>query len=293
MLRQSQLNSIDLASLLDPLEHHTDTAPAPSPLSTLLPRTRMGTTELTRSAQLFLHDTILAPLIAHLTDYSTLPAWSTIIDQRTSGKGAFDLSIPTFSLSPSETISKVGEGLFNLPRLFEVYADDDALAFSIETLPFVDADSLRASLLPIPTSPVAPPLQRHSSTRSFDAGHPRRASISAPSPPSPLSNLSAETVISTWLSSLTLSILSHLTTRVLPSLTRLSRHGAAQLVSDLSYISNVARALDVDSGAELEGWREAAEMDEDATRARLAGEGLGSNEILEKVARIRGWRIGK
>ena len=294
MLRQSQLNSINLASLLDPLEQHTDTPSSPSPFYILLPRTRMGTTELTRSAQLFLHDTILAPLIAHLTDYATLPAWSTIIDQRTSGKGAFDLSIPTFSLSPSETISKVGEGLFNLPRLFEVYADDDALAFSIETLPFVDADSLRASLLSsLPSSPVAPPLQRHASNRSFDGGHPRRPSVSAPPPPSPLSNLSAETVISTWLSSLTLSLLSHLTTRILPSLTRLSRHGAAQLVSDLSYISNVARALDVDSGEALEAWREAAELDEEGTRTRLTGDGVGSHEILEKVARIRGWRIGK
>ena len=292
MLRQSQLNSIDLASLLDPLEQHADVTPISSHSSTLLPRTRMGTTELTRSAQLFLHDTILAPLIAHLVDYSTLPAWSTIIDQRTSGKGAFDLSIPTFSLSPSETISKVGEGLFNLPRLFEVYADDDALAFSIETLPFVDADSLRASLLPsLPSSPVAPALQRHSSTRSFDGPLPRRMSISAP--PSPLANLNAETVISTWLSSLTLSLLSHLTSKILPSLSRLSRHGAAQLVSDLSYISNVARALDVDSGDELEAWREAAELDEETTRARLAGEGVGTNEVLERVARIRGWRIGK
>ena len=41
-------------------------------------------------------------------------------------------------------MQRVAEGLLNLPRLFEVYADDDALAFSLETLPFLDADMLRA-----------------------------------------------------------------------------------------------------------------------------------------------------
>ena len=156
MLRQSVLNSVELASLLDPLEkpfEHSLFAPPPS-FPPLLPKARMATTEFTRATQFFLHDTILAPLVAHLAEYATLPVWSTTADQLPGSKGAFDLSIPTFSLSPTETISRVGEGLFNLPRLFEVYADDDALAFSIETLPFVDVDSLRALHSPPPPLPV-------------------------------------------------------------------------------------------------------------------------------------------
>ena len=159
MLRQSVLNSVELASLLDPLEkpfEHSLFAPPPS-FPPLLPKARMATTEFTRATQFFLHDTILAPLVAHLAEYATLPVWSTTADQLPGSKGAFDLSIPTFSLSPTETISRVGEGLFNLPRLFEVYADDDALAFSIETLPFVDVDSLRALHSPPPPLPVVPP----------------------------------------------------------------------------------------------------------------------------------------
>ncbi|KAL8291434.1 hypothetical protein RQP46_002412 [Phenoliferia psychrophenolica] len=135
ILRQSSLNSLDLAQLLEPLEAAPGVSGRSLPPSLLLPKARLATTELTRSTQLFLHDTILAPLLAHLSDYASLPVWSTSADQRPGGRGAFDLAIPTFSLSPTETISRVGEGLFNLPRLFEVYAADDALAFSVETLP--------------------------------------------------------------------------------------------------------------------------------------------------------------
>lgn len=296
MLRQSTLNSADLNALLEPLEKKpADFASsiAPSPPA-LLPQTRLATIELTRSTQLFLHDTILAPLLAHLAEYATLPVWSTAAEQRPGGKGAFDLSIPTFSLSPTETISRVGEGLFNLPRLFEVYADDDALTFSIETLPFVDADSLRALHGPPPAVHIVPPPtpRTHSHRLSSEAlpppPSPNPATRRPPPPPAPLPALSAETVIATWLSSLTLSLLAHLTSVSLPAITRLTRHGAAQLVSDLGYISNVARALDVESSEELESWREALEGE---------GEGRGEREgreraIFERVARIRGLKRG-
>lgn len=321
LLRQSTLNSAELAELLDPLEKAHDTPssiggtlshPPPPPPQTpfLLPKARGASVEFTRRTQLFLHDTILAPLLSHLADYASLSCWITSQD-RPGGKGAFDLSIPTFSLSPTETISRVGEGLFNLPRLFEVYADDDALAFSIETLPFVDVDSLRALQQPVGSSP---PMSRQTSGHrshpsdvfGSGAGNPpgspsinrtqRGTSISGPlHPPSsstPLVPLSAETVIATWLSSLTLSILSHLTTSILPSITRLSKHGANQLVSDLDYISNVARALDVESPEELEAWRDAAAVDEKVLREGGGGEETARIErgVLERVTRIRGIR---
>ncbi|GAA5839060.1 hypothetical protein JCM9279_002580 [Rhodotorula babjevae] len=333
LLRQSTLNSADLADLLDPLEkpassevphhaagslsHAAPPAPAPSPF--LLPKARGAAIDFTRTTQLFLHETILAPLVAHLAEYASLPCWATSEAQRPGGKGAFDLAIPTFSLSPTETISRVGEGLFNLPRLFEVYAQDDALAFSIETLPFVDVESLRA--LQQPSAPTAgaaagaapPMLRQHSSGHRVSAsgdgmgvlgspslGRARGASsgsvsLSGPPLPSaasaaPAPPLSAEIVIATWLSSLTLSVLSHLTASVLPSLARLSKHGAAQLVSDLDYISNVARALDVESPEELEAWRDAAALDERQLRGETEGADKVERGVLERVARIRGVR---
>ncbi|GAA5935970.1 hypothetical protein JCM1841_006586 [Sporobolomyces salmonicolor] len=121
--------------------------------------------------------------------------------------------IPTSSLSPTKTISRVGEGLFNLPRLFAIYADDDALAFSIETLPFVHLESLRA--LQHPSLPSCSPILRQSSsghrTTSADAlnskssmNRPHRGSSISLSSAPPLTAPSAETVIAAWLSSLAL-----------------------------------------------------------------------------------------
>lgn len=291
MLRQSTLNSIDLARLLDPLEV---VPPASTHLN--LPKSRFAATDLTRATQLFLHSTILAPLLAHLSDYATLPMWSTP-DAQARGKGAFDLSIPVFSLSPSDIMSKVGEGVFNLPRLFEVYANDVALGVSIETLPFVDTDSLKALLYPAP--PLTPLISSSPRHLRRTSGDPDLASLSPspsltfpvltiPTSPVQTTTLSAETVISTWLSSLTLSLLSHLTTKVLPAIPTLSKSGAAQLAADLGYISNVARALDVEAGEELDWWREATEIDEGGWRSRDAD--LGGKELWAKIGKMRGWR---
>ncbi|POY73022.1 hypothetical protein BMF94_3860 [Rhodotorula taiwanensis] len=312
LLRQSTLNSAEMSELFTPFEKAIDNAaashaaPLSMPLPFLLPKARGAAVDFTRNAQLFVHDTILAPLLSHLDEYAGLSCWSSAQDARSAGKGAFDLAIPTFSLSPTETISRVGEGLFNLPRLFEVYADDDALAFSIETLPFVDAEALRAMQQP----PAAPSmtrqnsghrsspsdlLQQHNGLPLSSPGgqRTRRSSLAGStqphSQPAPV-KLTAETVIATWLSSLTLSILTHLTSTILPNISRLSKHGANQLVSDLDYISNVARALDVESPEELEGWRDAAAMDEKALRGETETEARIDRSILERVARIRGLR---
>ncbi|GAA6062747.1 hypothetical protein JCM10212_000387 [Sporobolomyces blumeae] len=322
LLRQSTLNSAELATMLDSLEGGPNGA---TTVPFLLPRAKTASVDFTRTTQLFLHETILAPLLVHLNDYASLACWTSTSD-RPGGKGAFDLSIPTFSLSPTETISRVGEGLFNLPRLFEVYAQDDALAYSIETLPFVDLESLRALAPHIEPSPM---LRQSSSngpghrptlsevavggSSSSSAHHHSSSSRShrgpsisqlPPPPPVPTEPLSAETAIATWLSSLTLSVLSHLTTRVLPSLNRLSKHGANQLASDLDYISNVARALDVESPDDLESWREAISY-EDRVLKEGGSVSVGSpsttgetsevrvdRTILEKVAKIRGFRRG-
>lgn len=313
LLRQSSLNSAELSELFAPFEKAIESAaashglpPPPAPIPFLLPRARGAAADFTRSSQLFVHDTILAPLLAHLNEYSSLSCWSSVQDARSGGKGAFDLAIPTFSLSPTETISRVGEGLFNLPRLFEVYADDDALGFSIETLPFVDAEALRALQQPAaaPTmtrqtsghrSSSSDLLQQQNGTPVSPAGSlARRSSLGGGGVPASTQaapvKLTAETVIATWLSSLTLSALTHLTASVLPNIARLSKHGANQLVSDLDYISNVARALDVDSPEELDAWRDAVALDEKALRGEAEGTPEIDRSILERVARIRGIR---
>ncbi|KAK4683903.1 conserved oligomeric Golgi complex subunit 7, partial [Tremellales sp. Uapishka_1] len=232
LLQQSPLNSADLHATIDSLS----TSPIP------LEEARTGLAKFTRASQLFLQSIILSPLENQLAAYPTLPVFA----QPSKAPRRGELQIPTFSLSPTDTIARVSEGLLNLLRVFEVYASDDALAYSIETLPFVDS-------------------------RMLSAG----------------AELSSEMVLSTWVSSLALSLLSYLTSRVLARIERLSESGAKQLASDLGYLSNAVRALDVE-WEELEKWKEGAEIEDEGEWRRLEGRGA----ILERVGRVRGWSTG-
>ncbi|KAF8513630.1 Golgi complex component 7-domain-containing protein [Gautieria morchelliformis] len=278
LLSQSTLNSAELHTLLDGLEPSAGSVsgtPPPEQPPSLLNGAKNATIEFTKACQSVLRDTLLSPLFQHLSAYPSYSGWSAD-NKRDAGT---ELRIPTFSLSPTPTIQRVAEGLLNLPRLFEVYADDDALAFSIETLPFVDAESLHAVLNPSPApSPVGDHhLRRLSSSHSFN-----------PPLPPPQQTLPPEMVVSAWLSSLTLSLLSHFTAQVLPSIHSLTRPGAAQLASDIGYLSNVVRALNVEWG-ELERWKEVVELDDEAGKARVKEGGLGDEEVFSTVARLRGW----
>jgi transposase-like protein len=245
-------------------------------------------------------------------------------------------------LSPSETITKVGEGLFNLPGMFEVYADDNALGFSLETLPDLDAETIRmlrteygqvpllpgaagivASPIPSPGLSHAPPahVNKHghaprmslaggsggneflpagsgSTSAVSPAGAPRvspslshhhsyslshhpassAAAHAHAGPQMQAQDLPAEVVISTWLSSLTRSVLLYLVQKAVPAIRSLTKHGQEQLAADLGYISNVAKALDVEV-EQLEKWRAALEAEtEGAPRKKLSVAVVGGTQ---------------
>ena len=322
LLLQSSLNSVELHTLLDALDTGTQSSPSllvtsPSAVrptdGAILATSLNGAVSFTKSCQHFLQRVILKPLHAHLSTYAGAPVWAST-ESRTE-RGAFDLQIPSFSLSPTQTIQRVAEGLLNLPRLFEVYGDDDALAFSIETLPFVDRESVMytGAQTGVPPSPSDDRPQLHSRRPSATPPAPPRrissTSLSVASHPSgseqahvPLvTSLTPEIVTSTWLHSLTLSLLTHLTSNVLPSIPQLSQQGAAQLSSDLSYFSNIIRALNVEFEG-LDQWREILDVKEVEARSkydtirtetRLGGGGdIPGREIWEKVAKMRGWVPG-
>jgi len=237
LLQQSPLNSAELHMLL-----------ASAGTTTLIPA-QDALLGFTKEAQRFLQGIILSPLQAQLQSYPSLSVWAQ--PDKAAKRG--DLQVPTFSLSPTDTIARVSEGLLNLLRVFEVYAADDALAFNIATLPFVDADLLAEA--------------------------------------SKESGLGAETVLSTWVSSLSLSLLAQLTKSTLPRIRSLTNGGASQLASDLDYLSNAVRALDVE-WEDLERWKEASGLvTEDEWKKRYkeiqeVGEG---EDVWRKVGALRGW----
>ena len=280
LLAQSTLNSAELHTLLSNLEpdHPRDPFLAPSSRHTYIPThgssspllvdARAAVFEFSKACQASLQSTILSPLHKHLSTYASSPMWTTPGDPKTMRVG-HDLQVPSFSLSPSDTVQRVAEGLLNLPRLFEVYADDDALAFSLHSLPHVDGELLKS----FPEASESPPVPSHLRRTSLAV----RPTVLAP-----------ETVTSAWLSSLGQSILSHLTMKVLPEIRVLSEAGAAQLTSDLGYLSNIVRALNVECEA-LERWKECVSLNDEEGRIKV-GEGSG-DDVFRMVAKMRDWRL--
>ncbi|KAJ3853760.1 oligomeric Golgi complex subunit 7 [Lentinula lateritia] len=276
ILEQSSLNSADLYALLDKLDvdpsHIRDNFSRQQETANsilgelLLTDARSAMFDFAKACQISLQDTILSPLRQQLASYASSSIW--VITTEESRNTTFnDLQVPTFSLSPSEIFQRVTEGLLNLPRLFEVYADDDALSFSLQTLPYADPELLKnfpaASVPDIPTHS-----RRHSVTKSV--------------------TLDPEVVSTAWLSSLGQSLLAHLTTEVLPRINKLNSGGAAQLASDLGYLSNVIRVINVES-EELEQWKEYVELNDDAGKAKVDTKN-DEDRVLNHVARMRGWR---
>ncbi|KAH9177323.1 Golgi complex component 7-domain-containing protein [Lactarius sanguifluus] len=273
LLSQSTLNSHHLHDLLDsPTQDSARLHSAPP----LLVKARTALDAAASLVQTSLQGAMLSPLHKSLANYASSPLWTTSsqgASRRVGGGGATsDAAVPTFSLSPSEAMQRAAEGLLNLPRLFEVYADDDVLSFSIETLPHVDSALLESLTEPTVGEPPS-------------SIHARRASIARP----PTSAFTPEAIASVWLSSLSLSLLEHVTEKVLPSIGSLTSAGAAQLSSDLGYLGNIVNAVGVES-KELGRWMEVVSMDED-TGKTTALEVDGSDPILVVVAKMRGWTL--
>jgi len=283
LLEQSSLNSADLHVLLASVEFDATIrdSPLPSsrhpvsllthePFKPLLIETRRAVFTFANSCQLSLQRTILSPLRKHLASYASSPLWSEPEGSRLR-QPANDLQIPTFSLSPSESIQRVAEGLLNLPRLFEIYADDDALAFSLHTLPHIDVETLKS-------------LGSQTLLESPHPTHMRRTSLSVLPKPAPTD---PETVSSAWLASLGHGLLMHFTTDILPSIPALSKAGTAQLTSDIEYLENIVHAINVDF-PELKQWKEALELSDEDGKTRLS-EVAEADRVLGIVAKLRGW----
>ncbi|WVQ75297.1 hypothetical protein IAR50_004913 [Cryptococcus sp. DSM 104548] len=179
--------------------------------------------------------------------------------QKEPAKSKSGFDLPEFSLSPTGVISRVSEGLLDLLRVFEVYGKEEGVGWSLGTLPFVPPDSHISGLGEAP---------------------------------------SLEIIQTTWLSSLSLTLLSHFTSTILPTISTLSTSGQAQLKEDLGYLENAVRALDVEweelgvwekgVGLDEGGWRAAMKEIRDGKERQEAGK---ADDILRRIGRMRGWRL--
>lgn len=279
------LQAVDSETRQDPTERSPYTRVVDPASKSLLVQSRNALASVTALCQTSLQDAMLSPLRNHLLYYASSSAWSTQNDPKgpRAGVSATNAThLPSFSLSPTETIQRVAEGLLNLPRLFEVYANDDVLSFSLNTLPFVDNEYLQSLSE-----------RANESTPETRPMHQRRQSIALKSQapvPSPAPEFTPEVIASVWLSSLGLSLLSHLTSAILPNIRTLTTAGAAQLSSDLEYLANIVGALNVRS-EELSRWKEYASLsDDDGWRLAMDSSAPQTNTSeFTQIARMRGW----
>lgn len=284
LLEQSTLNSAELHTLLATVENEGNPREPPfsaslrlqAPASVsnpepLLIDAKKALSLFAQTCQTTTTKTILSPLRNHLIGYASLPAWRSTADPN-SAISSSDLRVPTFSLSHSQTVQRVAEGLLNLPRLFEVYADDDALAFSLDTLPHIGPELLHS-------------LSEYNHEIPAQQSHRRRSSVFVKP-----SAIDPEIVSSAWLTSLGHTFLEYFTSDILPAISSLSVAGAAQLASDLEYLSNIVRALNVEHDA-LEKWKNYVIMDVEEGK-KVIGENNSDtlDPVLDRVAKMRGWK---
>ncbi|TFK73929.1 hypothetical protein BDN72DRAFT_813918 [Pluteus cervinus] len=272
LMEQSPLYSAELLALLEKGEAPTGREPLSGSgirQTPLLALTRAEVSSFAKACQVALQDTILSPLQKYLSSYPTAPLWTASEDPTQKNSIASgDLQLPSFSIPPSETIQRVIQGLLNLPGLFEDYADDDALSFSLQSLPYLSNEVLKSLSESFVSSSLAPPIA------------PRSAALA------PLRQLDSEVVSSIWLSSLGYNLLRHFSNTILPAIEALTPAGATQLSVDLESLSNVLRSLNVEP-EQLGRWKSAVEMN----KSEIGG-GLRENSedpVLLQVARMRGW----
>ncbi|KAI8822483.1 oligomeric Golgi complex subunit 7 [Fimicolochytrium jonesii] len=136
ILRLSTLNSYKLETLgHDQPASNVDVGDAVPP-SPLFHRAIQVLKTFTIDAQQFVFDTLFTIIEQQLRSVSTMEIWTADAPKTA---GPFNLGVPQFSLSPLSYITRVGEHLLTLPQQLELYVDDDALKFSVRTLPHITA----------------------------------------------------------------------------------------------------------------------------------------------------------
>ncbi|CAG8717410.1 24041_t:CDS:2 [Dentiscutata erythropus] len=293
LLKQSLLNSYQLVSLLPNIESKGNELKLLSPA-------QKSMEIFIRQSQRFVFDTIFLPIVKHLYNLPMMEIWSAAAEP--AQVSPFNLEIPTFSLSPSEYITRIGEHLLTLPQQFEVYADDESLAFSIKSLPFCDEGpettetSSKSSVL----SSIK--IVSESTVSLVDSSIVQQ-------PQSTVDDISTEEVTHAWITSVARGTMHALFERIL-LITQLSTHGTQQLLTDLGYLTNVLSALEIEPTREIIKTIKVLEMDEDtvvnALRVKMgnissqSGSLIGdfeefsdakNSEILDKVANVRGIKL--
>lgn len=213
------------------------------------------------------HALVLAQLLGtfrmHLEAYSAQGAWASAAPQ----EHLPEVRIPSFSKSPTEAMVKLGEGLLNLPRLLESLVEREQAAFqyAVDTLPFAHDEA---------------PEVRAPRTRAH-----RALSVSLLTQDAAVhaenTTYTAEQVLSLWLRSLTLTLLTELQA-ALPRMAKDPRCDRAQLAADVDYLGTIASALNASTPA-LREWADVLALTPAAAQALPKESALRTSRAFQQV----------
>nr|CAG8582619.1 14750_t:CDS:2 [Entrophospora candida] len=290
LLQQSPLNSHQLNELLS----------GDIKTKQVLKTSVKSISTFTKSSQLLVFDSIFFPIVKHMINLPSMEIWNATAES--SQISPFNIEIPIFSLSPSEYMTRIGEHLLTLPQQFEVFADDESLAFSIGSLPYSDEKSINTA------AAVAEAATTTVTTASSIATKEGIIKEIDQKDETNNNNIQMEEeefltgeVTHTWITSIARGTMHAIFERIL-AIPQLSTHGIKQLLTDLGYLTNVLSALDISPTREVQKTVKVLEMDEDQLfkllRLRSNSDDkidefidAGDREILIKVAALRGVKL--
>lgn len=200
------------------------------------------------AAQRLVIELVLTVFRQHLDVYGTHGAW------RKSAPAPADprVHMPTFSLSPTEGMVRLGEGLLNLPRLFEALVEREWMDFAY-------------------------------GVHALDDERPRKTRmLSAKMLTHDMPDDTMDYVLSAWLRSLTLALLASLQQDTLPRIVASREYDKAQLAADLDYLCTIASALNASSTA-LREWVDVLQLDARAASALPASSTLRASRAFALV----------
>jgi hypothetical protein len=308
LLRSSALNSFELHRLMSSISMITEEeSEQASTQIRFLTAANQAITSFALECQSIVFDVVLNPVtnnfnkMAEMNDVWTADAEEDGYEAR----AADGIELPQFSQAPSEYITRVGEQLLVLPQQFEVYADDEALAFMIDKLPHIqkeqpadqDTSSQDETADQVNVEfdngvNTAEDMDASVYSEHITASPPPLSGV-AERPISPQEDLLAEVILQKWTLAICHGTMQSLVDHISTDIRALSPQGSQQLRVDIEYLVNVLSALDVRPSPTiiqlhmLLGFRDTELSD------RLKEDEDDEDKLLQRVAKLRGIQLLK
>lgn len=308
LLRSCTLNNFELHRLMSSISMITEEESEQTTTQIrFLGPAHQALTSFTLACQSIVFDVVLKPVtanfdkIAEMTDVWTANSEEDGYEARP----ADGIELPHFSQAPSEYMTRVGEQLLILPQQFEVYADDEALAFMIDKLPYISKDYAPAADQDAASQDETLDQVNvefgHGVNTAEDAENvgsvysdQTNAPISSVSETTvaPQEDLLAEEILQKWTLAICHGTMHSLVDHIRDNIHALSPQGSMQLRVDIEYFVNVLSALDVRPSPTIIHLHMLLGL-KDADLSERLREGKEDDELLQGIAKLRGIQLLK